>query len=114
MTDYEKTIYKVTVTDLVLWFDRLEKPDDFDEKAEAYGTDLNGIYLGYRQYDADSWYLRRDTRRPAYSTKSYREWRLSMGDGPEGDFPYYCSYAWEPRNFYKYKGGIYLDNANFL
>lgn len=114
-------IYKVTVTDEVLIFDKVEKPVDFHEKAieQPYG-ELNGTYLGARSYDSDHWYLRRDKKMPENSGLSYREWRLSElpgsmeGWGSSGKYPYSHGYGWEPSHFYKYNNDLYIRGANAL
>lgn len=112
MNDY---VWQVTVTDEVLLFDKVSKPLDWGEKAvEQPYNELNGTYLGFRQYEAEHWYLRRDAKMPKNSGMSWREWRLSMGDSPSSDkYPYYCGYAWEPNSYYKYNDKLYSTGANF-
>lgn len=118
MNDY---IWKVTITDEVLIFDKVDKPSDWDDKAieQPYG-ELNGVYLGVRQFECLSWYLRRDKKMPKNSGMSYRQWRLSQlpgsmeGIGSNGKYPYSYGYAWEPSLFYKYNDNLYILGANFL
>lgn len=114
-------MFKVTVTDEVILFDKAILPDDWEEKRieQPYG-ELGGTYLGYRQFEANHWYLRRDTKKPEYSG-TYSEWRSYMSrlkdmnySNLDARYPYYCSYAWEPSSFYKYEGSLYCGGANCL
>lgn len=117
MNDY---VWLVTVTDEVLLFDKVSKPSDWEEKAEEqpYGQ-LNGTYLGWKEYEADHWYLRRDKKMPENSGLSWRQWRLSQrnesveGYNPSNRYPYSHGYAWEPGYYYKYENKLYCLGAMF-
>ncbi len=111
MNDY---VWLVTVSDEVLWFDKVGKPSDWEEKAieQEYG-DLNGTYLGLKQYEADHFYLRRDKKMPKDSGMSWTEWRMRQVPDSSGDYPYCTGYSWEPSYFYKYNDKLYSLGCNF-
>jgi len=111
MNDY---VWKVTVSDQVLWFDKVDKPSDWEEKAiqQPYG-ELNGTYLGWKQYEADHFYLRRDKKMPENSGMSWTQWRTSQRSDSSGDFPYDNGYSWEPSFYYKYDDKLYIRGCNF-
>jgi hypothetical protein len=111
MNDY---VYLVTVTDQIIWFDKVEKPSDWEEKAieQPYG-ELNGVYLGWKQFEANSWYLRRDKKMPKNSGMSWYQWRMTQPSNSFGDYPYSNAYAWEPCYYHKYNNRLYSVGASF-
>jgi hypothetical protein len=119
MKDEKEYIWKVTVTDEVLIFNKVEKPSDYDQKAteQPYG-ELNGTYCGNRGYDdvqfslirklkASNYYSGYCGSNSAYTDQwgnfSLRKWRESFG----------YAYAWEPSLFFKYNDELYCRGANF-
>jgi len=112
MNDY---IWEVTVTDKVIFFDRVPKPTDWEEKAIYQPShELGGTYLGWREYEADHWYLRRDKRMPDNSGMTWYQWRTSQPKDNSGSkHPYDTGYAWEPTSYYKYDDKLYCLGAHF-
>lgn len=110
MNDY---VWLVTVTNELLLFDKVSKPSDWEERAiEQPYSDLNGTYLGWREYDADHWYLRRDKKMPENSG-SWTKWRTSQHKDSSSNHPYDTGYSWEPGFYYKYDDKLYCLGANF-
>lgn len=111
MNDY---VWQVTVTDRVLFFDKVDKPSDWNEKTikQPYG-ELNGTYLGYKQYDSNHWYLRRDKKMPENSGMSWTEWRTRQPKDYSNNYPYETGYSWEPSSYYKYDDKLYCIGAHF-
>jgi hypothetical protein len=113
MNDY---IWLVTVTDKVLIFDKVDRPSDWDEKAikQPYG-ELNGTYLGWKEFESNYFYLRRDRKMPENCGMSWTKWRTSQSPENLGDskFPYDTGYALEPNTFYEYEGNLYTLGCNF-
>jgi hypothetical protein len=111
MKDY---VWLVTVAEEVLLFNKVDKPTEWAEKAieQPYG-ELNGVYLGWREFDSIYFYLRRDKKMPRDSGMSWRQWRLSNPSNSNGNYPYDNGYGWEPSYYYKYEDKLYCLGANF-
>lgn len=120
MQDEEEYVWKVTVTDELLTFTKVEKPIDWAlEAIEQPYTELNGTYLGNRGFYDVQFSLHRNLKasdfysgycgsvtkyKDPYGNFSLREWRIAHGFG----------YAWQPQGYFKYKDQLYTPYINFL